>query len=81
GHVRKVYEKLKLPFPVLVDEADDIGKKYAVDTVPTVFVAGADGKVILRSLWNPLAVNQEAKILAGLLKPEDRQKLTPLGTG
>ncbi len=79
--IRKVYEPMELAFPVLVDADEAVAKKYAIDAVPTAFVISADGRIALRSLWNEHAIVQEAKILLGLMKPEDRKEFKEAGTG
>jgi peroxiredoxin len=77
----KIYLPMKLPFPVLIDREESLVKAFGIDTVPTVFVADKDGRIVLRSLWNYEAVKQEIDILLGKMKPEDRKKIEQQGTG
>jgi hypothetical protein len=79
--ILKTYQDMGLPYPVLVDGGAEVKGKYGVDASPTVLVAGADGKIALRTLWHEEAVEQEVKILTGLMKPEDRKVFARKGTG
>lgn len=77
----KVYIPMKLPFPVLVDEKDSLVKTFGIESVPTVFVAGEHGKLVLRSLWNYDAVKQEVDILLGKMNAKDRKVIKQQGSG
>ncbi|MHC5040165.1 MAG: redoxin domain-containing protein [Planctomycetota bacterium] len=79
--IREVYDMMGLPFPVLVDPDEAVAKQYGIDSVPTIFVAGPDGKIALRSLWNQEAVVQEVEILTGRKAPTDRVPVQEEGTG
>jgi hypothetical protein len=67
------YEEKSLAFPVLLDPETTVKKLYGIDAAPTVLVVGPDGRVALRTLWHYRAVEQEVKILVGLMKEEDRK--------
>ncbi len=78
---REVYTEMGISFPVLLDGDGKVAGIYDIDAVPTVFVADAVGKVLLRTLWNADAISQEVDLLLGRIKPEDRQVFDEEGTG
>jgi peroxiredoxin len=78
---RAAYQPMNLPFPVLIDEKSELLEPFGIETVPTVFVADASGRVVLRSLWNSEAVRQEVDILLGRKKSKDRKKIEQQGSG
>lgn len=79
--VRTAYEPLGLAFPVLLDEDDAVAATIGLDAVPTVLIAGADGRVAFRSLWNPEAVEQELRVALGLMAAGDKKAIDEEGSG
>jgi peroxiredoxin len=75
------YNDLNLPFPVLLDPGGKVADLYAIDAKPTLFVADADGKITLRTLWHAEAVDQEVQILTGLMDESERRDFAGEGSG
>lgn len=81
SRVREVYGPMDLPFSVLIDSEGKLVETFGIESVPTVFVAGEHGDIVLRSLWHFDSVKQEIAILTGKMRPEDRKTYKQKGTG
>jgi len=79
--VKRTYEPMNLPFPVLVDAEEKLVKAFGIDTVPTIFIAGKTGEVALRTLWHSAAVTQEVDVLLGKIKAKDKKTFKRQGSG
>jgi peroxiredoxin len=81
GEAEATYAKIAPPFPILVDAKESLTEKFGIEVVPTLIVADPDGVILLRSMWNPAALEQEMMILTGVMRPEDRREIQEEGTG
>jgi peroxiredoxin len=50
GDLKKFIEEKKMPWPQIYEGASEIAEKFGVESIPTTYLIGADGKVVARDL-------------------------------
>ena len=64
GELKKFIEEKKLPWPQIFEGADDLAGKFGVESIPTTYLIGADGKIVATELRGE-ALAQKLEVLLG----------------
>ena len=64
GELKKFIEEKKLPWPQIFEGADDLAGKFGVESIPTTYLIGADGKIVATELRGE-ALAQKLEVFLG----------------
>jgi|GEM_PF-1515219 len=63
--LKKFIEEKKLPWAQIFEGADDIAEKFGIESIPTTYLIGADGKIVANNLRGEALATKLGELLGG----------------
>jgi len=69
--VRAYVERMRLPFPVLLDAKGEVAERYQVRALPTLYVVDPKGRIVKREIGYKMGIGTELEAFLRIAGGED----------